>query len=280
LNTKFISYKNNLLVNRAITFPRKVNENETIKNYTSATARKYGWTWEIQLQERIGRGYVFDSNMISTEQAVSEMCDDFKEDITPNNIINFESGRIDKFWNKNVLAIGLSSSFVEPLEATAIHYTIAQINYFMDYYFTENLNMNETVLHNTYNKDMGVMWDDVRDFIVLHYISKRKDTKFWIEASSVERQSEELKEKLEKWKYRMPRTVDYSKKNNFYPSIGNSLWYQICMGMNILNSKVAKKELIYYNLYEKAKCDLQKIKEYSNYHIKKLKTTNEFYKSL
>jgi tryptophan halogenase len=280
LNTKFISYKNNLLVNRAITFPRKVNENETIKNYTSATARKYGWTWEIQLQERIGRGYVFDSNMISTEQAVSEMCDDFKEDITPNNIINFESGRIDKFWNKNVLAIGLSSSFVEPLEATAIHYTIAQINYFMDYYFTENLNMNETLLHNTYNKDMGVMWDDVRDFIVLHYVSKRKDTKFWIEASSVERQSEELKEKLEKWKYRMPRTVDYSKKNNFYPSIGNSLWYQICMGMNILNSEVAKKELIYYNLYEKAKIDLQKIKEYADFHIKNLKTTNEFYNSL
>ena len=124
------------------------------------------------------------------------------------------------------------------------------------------------------------MWDEVRDFIVLHYISKRKDTEFWIEASSVKRQSEELKIKLEKWKYRMPRVVDYSKKNNYYPYIGNTLWYQICMGMNILNSEVAKKELIYYNLYEKAKYDLQNISKYADYHIKNFKTTNEFYECL
>ena len=280
LDTKFISYKDNLLVNRAITFPRKVRKNEIIKNYTIATARKYGWSWEIQLQERIGRGYVFNSNMIDNEQAISEMNREFNEDITPNNIINFESGRIDKFWNKNVLAIGLSSSFVEPLEATAIHYTIVQMNYFMDYYFTENLNMNEKVLHNSYNEDMGIMWDEVRDFIVLHYISKRKDTEFWKEASSVERRSEQLKERLEKWKYRMPRTVDYSKKNNFYPRIDNGLWYQICMGMNILNSKIAKDELDYYNLYEIAKQDLQKISKYADENIKNLIKTNEYYKSL
>jgi tryptophan halogenase len=280
LDTKFISYKDNLLVNRAITFPRKVRKNEIIKNYTTATARKYGWSWEIQLQERIGRGYVFNSNMIDNEQAISEMNKEFDEDITPNNIINFESGRIDKFWNKNVLAIGLSSSFVEPLEATAIHCTLQQINYFMDYYFTENLNMQETVLHDSYNKEMTNMWDDIRDFIVLHYISERKDTEFWRESSSVKRRSKELNEKLEKWKYRMPRTIDYSIKGNNFFNLGNSLWYQICMGMNILNSEVAKKELFYYNIYERAKQDLQQISNYSNNYVKEALTTNQFYKKL
>lgn len=280
LNTKFISYKNDLLVNRAITFPRKVYENEIIKNYTNSTARKYGWTWEIQLQERIGRGYVYNSNMIKDEEIISEINEIFDEKIIPNNIINFESGRIDKFWNKNVLSIGLSSSFVEPLEATAIHCTILQMKHFMDYYFTENLNMQETVLHDSYNKEMVNMWDDIRDFIVLHYISQRKDTVFWKEASSVERRSKELKEKLEKWKYRMPRTIDYSIKGNNFYNLGNTLWYQICMGMNILNSEVAKKELLYYNLYEKAKQDLQQITNYSNNYVKEALTTNQFYKKL
>jgi len=280
LNTKFISYKNNLLVNRAITFPRKVYENEIIKNYTNSTARKYGWTWEIQLQERIGRGYVFNSNMVKDEEVISEINEIYNENITPNNIINFESGRLDKFWNKNVLAIGLSSSFVEPLEATAIHCTLVQINHFMDFYFTENLNMDENVLHKSYNNEMCNMWDDIRDFIVLHYISKRKDTEFWIESSSTKRRSEELNEKLEKWKYRMPRTIDYSTKGNNFFNLGNSLWYQICMGMNILNSEVAKKELMYYNLYEIAKKDLQKISNYSNNYIKTSSTTNNYYKNL
>lgn len=279
LDTNFVSYKDNLLVNRAITFPRNVYENETIKNYTNSTARKYGWTWEIQLQNRIGRGYVFNSDMISDEEAILEMKNTYNEDIKPNSIIKFESGRIDKFWNKNVLAIGLSSSFVEPLEATAIHCTLVQINHFMENYFTENLNMNESLLHKSYNEDMSNMWDDIRDFIVLHYISNRKDTEFWKESASTKRRSEELNEKLEKWKYRMPRTIDYSKKNNFF-DLGNSLWYQICMGMNILDSDVAKKELMYYNLYERAKQDLQKISDYSDNYIENTISTNEYYKKL
>ena len=97
--------------------------------------------------------------------------------------------------------------------------------------------------------------------------------------SSAKRRSEELNEKLEKWKYRMPRTIDYSKKNNFF-DLGNSLWYQICMGMNILNSDVAKKELMYYNLYERAKQDLQKISDYSDNYIENTISTNEYYKKL
>jgi tryptophan halogenase len=256
-----------------------IGSNETIKNYTNSTARKYGWTWEIQLQNRIGRGYVFNSDMISDEEAILEMKNTYNEDIKPNNIIKFESGRINKFWNKNVIAIGLSSSFVEPLEATAIHCTLVQINHFMENYFTENLNMNESLLHKSYNEDMSNMWDDIRDFIVLHYIGNRKDTEFWKESASTKRRSEELNEKLEKWKYRMPRTIDYSKKNNFF-DLGNSLWYQICMGMNILDSDVAKKELMYYNLYERAKQDLQKISDYSDNYIENTISTNEYYKKL
>jgi hypothetical protein len=78
----------------------------------------------------------------------------------------------------------------------------------------------------------------------------------------------------------MPRTIDYSVKGNNFFNLGNSLWYQICMGMNILNSEVAKKELWYYNIYEKAKQDLQQISIHSNNYIKEALTTNQFYKKL
>ena len=90
------------------------------------------------------------------------------------------------------MATGLAANFVEPLEATAIHCTLQQINYFMDYYFTENLNMQETVLHNSYNKEMANMWDDIRDFIVLHYISERKDTEFWKDFSTRNKASQRV----------------------------------------------------------------------------------------
>ena len=83
------------------------------------------------------------------------------------------------------------------------------------------------------------------------------------------------------WKYRMPRTVDYinDKGNNFY-SIGNTLWYQIAIGMNLFDSKVAKKELTDYGLYKATKQHYQKLSAGINEYIPKFIKTNDYYNSL
>jgi len=236
----FISYKNNLLTNKALAFNTK---NHNIKNYTLAKARNYGWEWNIPLQTRMGRGYVFNDDMISVDKAIEELETDYGK-IDNINEIKFNSGRMKNVWVKNVLSTGLSSGFLEPLEATSIHMTILQINNFIEQYYTKDLNFKCQSLINQYNLEIGSMWDDLRDFINLHYITPRKDTEFWIESSSNKRHSENLKNKLEIWKSRMPRVNDYhgGLYNTFY-HLGNTLWYQILLGMNLLDDKTAEKEL-------------------------------------
>jgi tryptophan halogenase len=123
----FISWRQNLLENNAILFPREYEENEPIKNYTTAQARKYGWEFNIPLQSRIGRGYVFNNEMINADQALEELESVYGKNVKVTKEIKFNLGRMNKAWIKNVLSIGLSTGFVQPLEATAIHMTILQI---------------------------------------------------------------------------------------------------------------------------------------------------------
>lgn len=279
VGAKFKSYRDNLLVNKAIVFPRPTKENEVIKNHTVATARKYGWTFDLPLQNKVGRGYVFNGDMISVDDAIKEMNDCYNEEIDVKKVIDFKSGRLDKMWIKNVLATGLSASFLEPLEATAIHTTISQFTHFMENYFTEDLNLYDKSLQKQYNDYMTGYVDDIRDFITFHYITPRKDTEFWIESSDPKRWSDELKKKMYIWQNKMPRQIDYPHKGVWY-GIGNSLWLQVGMGMNLFDSGIAKKELNYYGLYDKAKTDYDLIKERATAVVSNLQTTNEVYNSL
>lgn len=279
MNNSFVSYKDNLLTNKAALFPKKNEEIDIIKSCSTATARKYGWTFEVPLQERTGRGYVFNGDMISDEEALNEIRLCYNENIDFKRVISFDLGRLQNNWVKNVVAIGLCSNFIEPLEATGLFTTILQINHFLDNYFTDNLNLNNQHIQKDYNTYIASLIDDIRDFIILHYQSKRTDTKFWIEASSKKRWSDEFTRKMEIWKSRMPRNIDYHHYGRNHLA-GNSLWLQVGHGYNLFNSSIAKQELIYYNLYEKAKNDLQKIKNHSDQWIDKAITTNEYYNTI
>jgi len=242
------------MVNRALPFHVENKPNEKIRNYTHAWAQKYGWIWEIPTQKRKGCGYVYCDDYIGPDEAQKEIEKVLGHKIIPQKDIKFNTGRLEKLWTKNVLSTGLASAFIEPLEATSIHCTIMQITHFFENYYKENMPFECEHLENQYNCEITGMWDHIKDFIVYHYITPRKDTKFWIEAKKSKRHSEKLKKLLEMWKIRMPRLVDYitDKNNNFY-YIGNVLWYQIAIGMKLLDPKLAEQELKDYNLYDYAK---------------------------
>lgn len=276
MDVKFIPYKDNLLVNKAMLFPIKNKEDTLIKNHMTATAQKYGWTFEIPLQDRLGRGYIFDGDMISDEQAEEEIKKVY-EDVDVKKVIKYDTGRLNKFWIKNVIGVGLSSHFVEPLEATALHSSINEVNRFLEYYFTEHMDLYDKNLQDDFNGHMISLVDNYRDFLVFHYITPRKDTDFWIESSSEKRWSPELKRKMEIWKKRMPRQSDYHHYGREH-EIGNSLWLQVGEGMHLFDSEIAKKELHYFNLYEKAKEDLKGIDKFSTYMCEHAMSNNEFYK--
>ena len=278
---KWVSYKDNLLVDSALNFNYEREENESIRNYTHAWAQKYGWCWEIPTQTRMGCGYVFSSQYTDFDKAYNEISKKIKRKIKVQREIKFDTGRLEKFWCKNVLSTGLSSAFIEPLEATSIHATMLQITHFIENYFKIDMTFNCNLFQQQYNSEMTNMWDNIRDFIILHYKTPRKDTKFWIDSSKKERLTPKLKDMLEKWKYRMPRVIDYinDKHNNFY-YIGNTLYYQILIGMKLLKSNLAKDELKDYGLYNDTKKLYNNLTEQVKNALPAFSTTNEYYKSL
>ena len=272
---KFISYKDNLLVNRALTFNIKTKK---IKNYTHAWAQRYGWLWQIPTQQRLGCGYVYSDNFINADKAQQEIESVLGHKITPQKDIKFHTGRLENVWIKNVLSTGLSSAFIEPLEATSIHATLLQVNHFIENYYKEDLPFECELLSQQYNSEVGQLWDTIRDFIIFHYITPRKDTRFWIEASSEERRSDKLKNLLNIWKHRMPRVIDCGGDNLY--GLNHGLWYQIAMGMKLLNPTLAKKELKDYGLYDITQTHYKWLSKVIKDTIHTYTLTNDYYTSL
>lgn len=171
---RWVSYKNRLSVNTALPF-QLPPDTDHIKPYTRAIAMKYGWVWQIPLQNRWGCGYVFDNNYISKDEAKLEIENTFGIKLNSERTINFEPGRYNEIWVKNCIAVGLSNSFVEPLEATSIGMSILILKFLTknELYFINNYKINSfNLLYNNIN-------DDLVDFLQYHYITKRTDTKFW-----------------------------------------------------------------------------------------------------
>jgi tryptophan halogenase len=276
---KFIEYGDQLLNNRALAFHIPYTSKTAIRSYTHAWAQKYGWLWMIPLQERYGAGYCFNDSFTTVDEAKLEIEKVLRTKIEVQKDIKFKSGRFEKFWIKNVISTGLSSAFIEPLEATSIHATLYQLKHWIRYYFTQTLNFNNEHLQDSYNDDMTNMWDQIKDFIVYHYITPRNDTEYWKEASSPKRWSKELKQKLGMWKDRTPRLPDFVRgnRNDFY-HIDDNLWLNISQGMHILDRDMVKRELIEYNQYESAKRQLQNGLKFFDYASTNCVGTNEYYK--
>lgn len=167
---EWVSFKDYLTVNSAIPFFLPRNNTEMYKP-TRAIAMKYGWMWMIPLQHRWGCGYIFDNNFIGPEDAKKEVEEFLGHDITSNRTISFDAGCYRNVWINNTISLGLSSGFIEPLEATSISTTINQL-YLLDRYFYNNRKIiyNDTTFE-TYIEHMV--------FIYFHYVCNREDTDFW-----------------------------------------------------------------------------------------------------
>jgi len=250
LGGKWVSYKKHLPVDRAMPFINSYNINETIPPVTIAKAQKNGWMWQIPLLRRKGCGYVYSSQYVTDEQAQKELEIDLGHKIDPIKIIKFESGRLDKLWIKNCLAIGLSAAFAEPLEATSIHTTILQIENFVINNLKDNIE--DTVVDSvilSYNESFGYMYDLLKDFLVLHYRTGRSDTDFWKYVNSNDSITDFTKEIIEISKIRSPNS------SMFPPIVGSAgwpLWSFILGGTGNLSQTVANKDLAMFRVTKEA----------------------------
>lgn len=180
LQEPFVSFADNLLTDRAIAINLPEHpEIEGIRPYTSATAFKAGWLWEIPLFERSGNGYVYASNFITDTQAEREVREFFgaRGKNADLRMIKFQSRRRRNSWVKNCVSIGLSSSFLEPLESTGIYFIYAALYQLVRNFPNKQI---DPVLRDKFNEKVRFMVEDIRDFIVMHFkTARREDTPFW-----------------------------------------------------------------------------------------------------
>jgi tryptophan halogenase len=236
LNVKWKSFSKYLTLNSAITFPTGDEDNYNF--WTLAKAMDAGWRFKIPTWGRHGNGYIYDKNFITTEEAKLEVEKELGHEIEIGKTFEFDPGALETVWNKNCVAMGLSGCFFEPLEATSIGLTIQQSFLLMH----RIQNYNETVIKE-YNESFENITENIRDFIVLHYLTKRDDTEFWKNVSNLEI-PESLKYNLEKWKTKLPIREDF-RKDSQYCMFSQANYITVMAGLNLFDNDAISKEYQY-----------------------------------
>nr|UXE46066.1 hypothetical protein Hi04_10k_c5591_00006 [uncultured bacterium] len=177
LGARFSDWSSTLFNDRAVT--GVVPHNGTVKPYTLAETMNAGWCWNIPFEDADHRGYVFSSTFLSPEQAEREMRDK-NPGMREAGLVKFRSGRHDEFWKGNVVAIGNSYAFVEPLESTAIHMIVLTLELLTTHFPSSR---HDTSIPALLNRKVAARWDALRWFLGTHFrYNTRLDTDYWRKA--------------------------------------------------------------------------------------------------
>ncbi|MFC0590394.1 tryptophan halogenase family protein [Novosphingobium aquiterrae] len=178
LKTGYEDWTNFLPCDRAVALPCLREDGSGPTPYTRATAHGAGWQWQVPLQHRNGNGHVYCSNFMGDDEALDILVGNIagKPQADPN-LLRFTTGRRKKFWNKNVVALGLSAGFMEPLESTSIHLINTGINKLISLLSLDGITQ---VQEDAFNRLTAKEYARIRDFLILHYnATSRDDTPFW-----------------------------------------------------------------------------------------------------
>ena len=176
LGTGYIDWTSLLPCDRAVAFPSPLRGARP--PYTHSLARRAGWQWRIPLQHRVGNGYVYSSAHCSETEALEDLIGvvGTKPQGDPR-FLRFVTGRRKLLWNRNCVALGLASGFLEPLESTSIHLVTSGLYHLLEHFPDRHFDQTNI---DTYNARVIEEVETVRDFIVLHYcLAQREDGPFW-----------------------------------------------------------------------------------------------------
>lgn len=194
--------------------------------YTRSTAKRAGWQWRIPTQHRTGNGHIYSSNLMSDEEAIESLLADLDGAPlgTPRKI-KFRTGRRTRFWDKNCIAIGLSGGFLEPLESTSLFLIQEGVSKLISLFPSRDM---PATVRDEYNRQLIKKFDQVRDFIILHYkATERDDSAFWNYCRTMEI-PDSLSQKMELFR-EAGRVFRYEDELFAKPS-----WVAVMLGQNIM----------------------------------------------
>ena len=223
LKTGYENWTEWLPCDRAVAVQSEVDIEPT--PFTRATAHEAGWRWRIPLQHRMGNGYVYCSQFIDDERAEETLLNNVEGKVlnTPR-ILKFVTGMRKKFWNKNCIALGLASGFMEPLESTSIALIQAGISKLQTFFPHNGFNEADIQEANRLNE---AEFNRIRDFLILHYkANQRGDNDFWKQCQSMPI-PDTLAHKIELYKSR-GHLVKYEEE-----SFEDGSWLTMYNGFNI-----------------------------------------------
>ena len=239
LKEPFESYSKYLANDRAMAVQVPHPDPKKIEPVTRSTALGAGWSWRVPLYNRIGTGYVFSSAHRTDEEAREEFLQHLGplgKDAEPR-VIPMRVGRNRNAWVKNCIAIGLSGGFIEPLESTAIHMIDMGIRWLLAYFPDSDY---PEPMRRRYNQLVDKLYDEVRDFIIVHYkLGNRTDSQYWIDARTELEVPDRLSENLELWRYNLPSHYDL----DFTSLFDTATYNAILMGKQIYKTGYAKGNL-------------------------------------
>jgi tryptophan halogenase len=209
---------------RAVAVPSKLDGPPD--PFTRSTARSAGWQWRIPLQHRMGNGLVYSSAHMGKEDAAALLLANLEtEPLADPRHLSFTAGRRRLAWSANVVSLGLSTGFVEPLESTSIHLVQSGIAKLLALFPDRRF---DPVERDEYNRQMQEVFEDVRDFIILHYkATRRDDSDFWNDCRTMDI-PDKLTAKLELWR---------SKGRIFREGaelFGTASWVAVLLGQGIV----------------------------------------------
>lgn len=245
LNTNWISFKEYLWLDKAIPFhiPHNGNPPELV---TRATAMQAGWMWQIPLLDRIGAGYVYSSEFSNEENAIKEIENYLGFKIEPHKTLSFEPGYFEKIWQKNIVSVGLSSGFVEPLEATSIGLMLEQLRMLEKTIIDSGYIISESSVEK-YNQGNALSWNGIRDFLRMHYDCPRKDTLFWkkVAKTPYPESYRILKDILKKRNLRLEDIKGYSQHgwNGIFHVIN---WMFVAQGLGIVSNESSNDDFDFF----------------------------------
>lgn len=241
-----------------------------VASYTIATAHEAGWIWEIGLAHRRGVGNVYSSAHTSderAEEALRAYLGASANGLTPRKI-RFDAGYREINWHKNCVAIGLSSGFFEPLEATGIIFIeVAAVMLTTLFPWGGDLE----IAAKQFNEIMRRRYERARDFIKLHYcISERRDSQFWrdnVDAASV---PDSLQELLRTWRHRPPSSIDIDQNVDIFKEAS---WQYVLYGMGYKTDLRPRAGVLRY--YNEARAAFAEIRRQAEFACRTLPTNHE-----